>query len=118
MIFRLSDYGLTRETVSCVLQHFQNCKDAGLDNAFLMAMQDNTGQDILVLTSVNWDMEGVSDGERFGEEDYSEMLSEYDEIDNILEMGERMEKKRKDVFPIEPDDNIVMRDTRQWVQVS
>ena len=54
-IFRLSDYGLDRNTVQSVLSHFNNCKDVALDNAFLMAMQDNAGEDILVLSNVRWD---------------------------------------------------------------
>ena len=38
-----------------VLDHFNSCKDVALDNAFLMAMQDNAGEDILVLSNVRWD---------------------------------------------------------------
>ena len=44
----------------------------------------------------------------FGQEDYSDFLEQFEEEDG--------EQDSRDVFPIEKDDNIVMRDTRIWVQ--
>lgn len=105
--FKLSDYGLTRETARTLLDHFQGCKDCAADNAFLMAMQDDEGNDILMLNDVSFKVISEDDDEVFGEEDYSEILAQYD--------GE-LKEEVKDVFPNERDDNIVMRDTRQWVQ--
>ena len=109
-IFKLSDYGLDRGSVKSLLEHFQNCKDCASDDAFLMATQDVEGNDILSLSCVSFPLvSGDSDGETFGNEDYSDILSEYnDEL--------KSEEFQKGIFPIENDDNIVMRDTRQWVQ--
>jgi len=105
--FKLSDYGLTRDSSRTLLDHFQSCKDYAGDNAFLMAMQDDEGNDILLLNDVSFKVLSEDDDEVFGEEDYSELLSQY--TDDADAVG-------KDIFPNEPDDNIVMRDTRQWVQ--
>lgn len=50
--FKLSDYGLTRKDVGGFITHFQTCKDCAADHAFLMATQDDDGNDVLRLSNV------------------------------------------------------------------
>ena len=104
--FKLSDYGLTRGEVNPLLNHFQSCKDAGGDSAFLMASQNSKKEDILILQNVyfgliNENEENV-DGETFGEIDFS-LLTETDVSSD------------RTIFPVEPKDEIVLADTKEWV---
>ena len=50
--FKLVDYGLTRKDVGGFITHFQTCKDCAADHAFLMATQDDDGNDVLRLSNV------------------------------------------------------------------
>lgn len=50
--FKLSDYGMTRADVGGFITHFQTCKDCAADHAFLMATQDDSGEDVLRLNNV------------------------------------------------------------------
>ena len=52
--FKLTDYGLTRKDVKGFIAHFQTCKDCAADNAFLMATQDDAGEDVLRLSNVHF----------------------------------------------------------------
>ena len=104
--FRLVDFNLNRNEVKGLIKHFQTCKDCAADNAFLMASQDNDNNDVLRLSNVYFPLLS---------ENYDE---EGDNIDDIVAelvdqgpMGDN-----RPIFPIEPDDEVILRDTKKWVK--
>jgi hypothetical protein len=102
--FRLEDYGLDRKNVKGLLKHFQTCKDCAGDGAFLQATQDNNLNDILRLSNIYFPLvtDEDDDGETFGEFDLT-FLDQYNDDESV-----------RDVFPIESDDAVILRDTREW----
>jgi hypothetical protein len=101
----LKDYKLKRKSVKGFLKHFQTCKDCAIDNAFLMATQDDEGNDAVSLSSMHFPL-AVEDenDEEWGQFDQSE---EY--------LGKKIDVNTKP-FPEEEDDDIVLADTKEWVQ--
>eukprot|EP00600_Ochromonadales_sp_CCMP1393_P013247 CAMPEP_0175013844 /NCGR_PEP_ID=MMETSP0005-20121125/10165_1 /TAXON_ID=420556 /ORGANISM="Ochromonas sp., Strain CCMP1393" /LENGTH=483 /DNA_ID=CAMNT_0016270387 /DNA_START=17 /DNA_END=1468 /DNA_ORIENTATION=+ len=105
--FLLEDYGLNREQVRGFIDHFQSCKDCAGDSAFLMATQNNDDKDIFKLTPVAFTLL-TDDGDDDGWGDWGES-----------ELVQRAELEKRDVepiFPIENDDDIIIADTKKWVQ--
>jgi hypothetical protein len=100
--FKLSDFGLNRLDVKGFISHFQNCKDYAAERAFLIATQDDDGNDILRLQNVNFRMLIEEDDDQWGQFDRSLL-------------GEDHNVPQKTIFPVEDDDDIVMEDTREWV---
>ena len=101
--FMLSDYGFNRNTVKGFLQHFQCCKDSSADHAFLMATQNDAGEDMLRLSNVYFPMLVEEDVEEWGQFD-----------PNLL--GAEMDPQARTIFPVENDDAIVLADTKEWVR--
>ena len=105
-VYRLKDYDLTRNDVKGFLQHFQNCKDCAADNSFLMATQDASNDDSLLLTNVQFNL-------------LSESEDEYDSLESGLSEynleGDKDTNERP-IFPIESNDDIVLADTKIWVR--
>jgi hypothetical protein len=102
--FKLSDYGMSRKDVGGFIAHFQTCKDCAADHAFLMATQDDSGADVLRLSNV-----------------YFSVLTEVDSDDdwglfNPEQLGDEIDLTAKTIFPVEMDDNLVLEDTKEWVQ--
>ena len=77
------------------------------DNAFLIATQNENNEDVLKLTSVNFQL--------FSEEEDDEEWTDYE---NYFEDDESKNEELVDVFPIEHNDDIVMNDTKDWVRKS
>lgn len=110
ILFRLEDYSLSRKDVKGFLNHFQSCKDCAADNAYLMATQDNGNKDTLKLSNIQFNI-------------LSESEDEYSSLDNVNEdyayddysddAGSDVELKP--IFPIETDDAIILKDTKEWV---
>ena len=70
------------------------------------------GNDVLSLSNIQFRMfNEENDDETFGEEDYTELLRFYGDGEE-----DGASSANRCVFPVETDDNVVMRDTRQWVQ--
>ena len=106
--FELKNYDLSRLQVKGLLEHFQNCKDCAGDNAFLMATQNDNNEDVLRLNNVDFPMLVEDDNESdWGNFDKSLI----DEGSDNMELG-----SRRTVFPIEPSDEIVLKDTKEWVR--
>jgi hypothetical protein len=89
-----------------MLENFQNCKDCAADRAFLMATQDDNGNDMLRLSQVAFPMLSESDDD-----------DEWGNFDASL-LGEVDDKPVMDVFPIENDDAVILHDSREWVKKS
>lgn len=105
-VYRLKDYHLTRNDVKGFIQHFQNCKDCAADNAFLMATQDDSNDDSLLLSNVQFNI-------------LSESEDEYDSVDSGLSeynIEEDNDTKQRPIFPIESNDDIILADTKIWVR--
>ena len=53
--FVLTNYGLDRSGVKGLISHFQSCRDScAADKVFLMATQNDEGEDVLRLTQVDF----------------------------------------------------------------
>eukprot|EP01039_Chlorochromonas_danica_P010798 gene10798-12000_t len=102
--FPLEDYGLSRQDVKGLIHHFQTCKDCAADNAFLMATQDSQGRDCLQLNYVEFPL--------FSDDAEDE---EWGNIDRSL-LGQEQEPEQEDVFPTESRDDVVIRDSKEWVR--
>lgn len=102
--FPLEDYGLSRQDVKGLIHHFQTCKDCAADNAFLMATQDSQGRDCLQLNYVEFPL--------FSEDTEDE---DWGNIDRSL-LEHEQEPEQEDVFPTESSDDIVIRDSKEWVR--
>jgi len=111
--FKLTDFGLSRNTVRGVLSHFQTCKDCAADNAMLIATQDETNDDILRLLATNFPLLSEEDDESWT--DYSN-LGELEGEEGMGTQAEDDEVSNKPVFPIEGDDSIVLAHTQDWVR--
>lgn len=97
----LKDYKLKRKSVRGFLKHFQTCKDCAVDNAFLMATQDEEGNDAVSLSSMSFPLAVEDeDDEEWGQFDQSEEF-----------LGAMIDTNIKP-FPEEPDDDIVLADTK------
>eukprot|EP01041_Mallomonas_annulata_P006512 gene6512-13151_t len=105
MDFRLDDFGLNRNTVRGMLQHFQFCKDCAGDNAFLMATQDKDKNDLLRLNHVAF---------RVLSEEQDEFDDESFEI--VIPEGHNEDLPMLPIFPIEPNDDVLLADTMAWVK--
>ena len=121
--FKLADYGLKRGDVKGFIQHFQNCKDCAADKAFLMATQNEEKEDILRLSSVFFPIfSEEEDDEEWGMFDRSLLGEEgNEEEEGSNTNGDIVSTDSDDaipalIFPIETDDSIVLRDSKQWVQ--
>lgn len=99
----LEEHGLDRTDVRGFLKHFQTCRDCSSENSFVMATKDKQGKDALSLNMVNFPM-AVEDEE-------AEEWGQFDQSDEYLGSMEDTPKP----FPVEPDDEIVLRDTKEWV---
>jgi hypothetical protein len=109
--FLLSRYGLSRRSVSGLIQHFQTCRDCAADGAFLMATQDeNTNEDILRLSQVQFATltDEESSDEDWGNFDHSLYLDKDED--------EGLRSPEASVFPVEESDEAVLSDTKRWVQ--
>lgn len=108
--FKLSDYGLSRNTVRGVISHFQTCKDCAADNAMLIATQDEVdNNDVLRLLATDFPMLSEEDDESWT--DYSGVFD--GEEDGV---GQDDIVTNKSIFPIEGDDSIVLAHTQDWVR--
>lgn len=110
--FKLKDYDLNRRDVKGMIQHFQFCKDYAADNAFLMATQDDEKQDVLRLNYISFPVLSAEN------DDYDEEYDENDISNKIKDLyGEDgMGEAETPIFPIESDDEVVLRDTKAWVK--
>jgi hypothetical protein len=102
--FLLKDYNLNRDDVKGLLSNFQNCKDCAADRAFLMATQDAHGNDMLRLSQVAFNI--------LSEEDSDD---DWGNFDPAL-LGDDIDPDTRTVFPIENDDAVILRDTKEWVR--
>lgn len=107
--FSLSDYNLKPKDMKGLLTHFQNCRDCAGDGGILLPSVDNNGKATIKLSKVAFPLlsEDQEDGEGWGEDvlaDLKYMGYEDDELEDIK------------IFPVEPDDTIVLADTREWVR--
>ena len=88
------------------------------DKAFLIATQNDQKEDLLRLTSVNFQL--------LREEEDDEEWTDYDAIYKESLQGEggedgsevEKEEELRSVFPIEEDDEVVLADTKNWVRKS
>lgn len=104
--FKLSDYQLNRVDVKGFLKHFQTCKDCAADRAFLMATQDDDNNDILRLATVDYKVfENDEDDDEWGNFD-----------PDLLGDDASSSEAPRSIFPVEPDDELVVRDSREWVR--
>lgn len=101
--FRLQDYGLRRQEIAGFIQHFQNCKDCAADQAFLMATQNEANEDILRLSNVHFPLLSEEDDEEWGM------------FDPAL-LGDEEQGAQENIFPVEPSDDLVLLDSKQWVR--
>jgi len=91
--FKLSDYKLSRRNVKGFLEHFQNCKDCSADNAFLMATQNDEGEDVLRLNNVYFPLLVEDDDD-----------NEWGQFDPSL-LGDKHSDERT-IFPVEDRDEV------------
>jgi hypothetical protein len=101
----LAHYNMTRNDVKGFLNHFQACRDYAADNAFVMAMKDENGQDALFLNKVDFPL-AVED----------ENAEEWGQFDKSEEFLGKIETVPAASFPAEHDDAIVVEDTKRWVR--
>ncbi len=100
----LEDHGIDRKDVRGFLQHFQTCRDCSAENAFVMATKDKEGKDALSLNMVNFPL-AVEDED-------AEEWGQFDQSDEYLGS---MEDTPQPPFPVEEDDEVVLMDTKRWV---
>eukprot|EP01038_Epipyxis_sp_PR26KG_P005370 gene5370-7448_t len=107
--YRLKDYKYNRQTINGFIKHFQACKDScSADNAFLLATQNEVGDDVLRLQYTNYDvLSEDSPDEEWGNFD-QELLGSEDE--------DFADKEIIPIFPVEEDDIILLTDTKEWVR--
>lgn len=103
-VFRLKDYGLSRGDIKGFLKHFQVCKDCAADGAFLMATRDEQGEDVLQLSNVDFPLTVEDDSD-----------DDWGLFDKSL-LGDEADAVYVPSFPVEPVDDIVMADTKEWVR--
>jgi hypothetical protein len=104
-IMTLEDHGIDRQDVRGFLQHFQTCRDCSAENAFVMATKDKKGKDALSLNMVNFP--------QVVEDEDAEEWGQFDQSDDYLGS---LEDTPQLPFPEEGDDEIVLRDTKEWVR--
>lgn len=110
--FRLKDFGLTRYDVKGLLQNFQNCKDCAADNAFLMAIQDESNEDVLRLSNVAFPL--ISDDDPDIDEDPNMWSPHTNPEEEVY--SDDSDEEMLPIFPVEASDEIVLTDTKKWVQ--
>lgn len=105
--FVLADYGLNRIQMKGFINHIEGCKDCSMDGAFLMATQLPDGRDAMKLNYVAFQLLSEDeDEEEWGNFD-PELLKAEESLDHAIE--------QLPVFPIEPDDELVLADSKRWV---
>lgn len=105
--FVLADYGLNRIQMKGFINHIEGCKDCSMDGAFLMATQLPDGRDAMKLNYVAFQLlSGEEDEEEWGNFDPA-LLKAEESLDQAVE--------QLPVFPIEPDDELVLADSKRWV---
>lgn len=114
VVLTLKDYNLNRNDVKGFIDHFQTCKDCAADNAFLMATTDDDNNDALKLANVKFSLlsEDEDEYDSLGDSFDSEL---FNNPDNIAP-DEFDIDLTKSIFPIEQDDNVILRDTMKWVE--
>eukprot|EP00607_Mallomonas_marina_P010364 CAMPEP_0182421368 /NCGR_PEP_ID=MMETSP1167-20130531/6732_1 /TAXON_ID=2988 /ORGANISM="Mallomonas Sp, Strain CCMP3275" /LENGTH=528 /DNA_ID=CAMNT_0024598435 /DNA_START=39 /DNA_END=1625 /DNA_ORIENTATION=+ len=105
--FRLKDYDLSRHDVRGMLQHFQFCKDCSGDSAFLMATQDTDKNDVLRLSQISFPIFN-QENDDFSEGEDPMAGIDWSEDDKDDELAP--------IFPIQPDDELLLTDTKEWVR--
>lgn len=105
--FRLKDYSLTRQDVPPFIKHFQVCRDCAADGAYLLAGQDDKGDDALQLTKVSFPMAV--------EDDSDDDWGNWDD-DTKKMISEDMSEQYVPPFPTETSDDLVLADTKEWVR--
>ena len=104
-LMTLEDYGINRQDVRGFLQHFQTCRDCSAEDAFVMATKDKEGKDALSLNMVNFP--------QVVEDEDAEEWGQFDQSDEYL--GSLADTPQPP-FPEEMNDEIVLRDTKEWVR--
>jgi len=103
--FILHDYQLTRYDVEGLTKHFQACKDCAAEGVFLMATQNDNGHDVLRLTNMPHELlTDDGDDDEWGVYEQDEAVVASEQIDT------------RPIFPIESDDEVIISDTKNWVQ--
>lgn len=98
----LQDYGINQKIIPGLIEHFQICKDCAADSAFMRVTQ---GGKAIQLSNVGFNLFD------------SENDDDWDDEDEIAGFeGEVPTENVKNVFPIEEDDNIILHDSKRWVQ--
>lgn len=108
--FTLKDYNLKRNHIKGLLRHFQFCKDCALDNSFLMATQNERGEDSLYLSYITFPLltDDENDDSQWGHFDPSLINDKEEETPEV--------ENSSPIFPREDDNQIVLHDTKQWVE--
>lgn len=102
--FVLQDYNLNRFDIEGIIEHFQVCRDCAADEAFLMAARNDKGEDILQLVRTQFTVLT----EESDDDDWGMWAEIFSDASNI---GMRDDE----VFPVESNDAVVVRDTMKWV---
>jgi hypothetical protein len=98
----LNDYGINQKIfVNGLLEHFQVCKDCAADEAFMQVTQGGKG---IKLSKIGF---SVFNNDEDDDWDDTDDIAGYD--------GEQVEDT-KTVFPIEEDDSIILKDSKEWVK--
>lgn len=97
----IQDFGVSKKIIPGLLEHFQVCKDCAADEAF---MQITQGGNAVKLSRIGFNVFNHDEDD------------DWDDDDNIAGYdGEQIENE-KTVFPIEEDDNVILRDSKEWVR--
>jgi len=97
----IQDFGISKKIIPGLLEHFQVCKDCAADEAFMQVTQ---GGQAIKLSRIGFNVFNSDEDD------------DWDDNDEIAGFdGEHIENE-KTVFPIEEDDNIILKDSKEWVR--